>query len=278
MLIGLTLPDQTPLSLTCHTWGNPNPNRTLFCVHGLTRNGLDFEPLALAAAAQGFFVIAPDMPGRGQSPHLANSALYNNAVNASLCFQLLTHFGIRQVNWIGTSMGGLVAMILASQSPQIFRRLVLNDVGCVVTAASLKRIGSYVGESPVFKSYSEAEQLLRLRTQPFAIPAEQWTRFAEHSIEIAPQGYRLAYDPAIALALNTGEEPKDIELWPLWEKMRAIPTLLIRGEHSDLLTRETAQKMKESHPNLLLQEIAGAGHAPALMTDAEIHLILEFLN
>jgi len=278
MLAALTLPDATPTSLSYNQWGDENASRVLFCVHGLTRNSMDFEKLALAAAEKGFRVIAPDMPGRGKSPRLANPALYNNLVNANLCLQLLGLLKTSKVDWLGTSMGGMVAMLVANQFPGLIQKLVLNDVGCVVTAASLRRIGEYVGNSPSYASFFEAEAALKNRTQFFSVPNVEWPRFAENSIEQTADGFRLAYDPAIAQAFALPEPIADIELWPLWEAVKKIPTLLVRGEHSDLLSEETAVQMQATHPRLARFNVAGAGHAPALMTEIEIGAVLGFLQ
>ncbi len=275
MLAALTLPDGTSCEVAYQEWGAEN-SRILFCVHGLTRNGMDFEKLAIAAAAKGFRVIAPDMPGRGKSSRLANPALYNNMVNANLCIQLLTKLGIARVDWIGTSMGGLIAFLIANQAPTLIQKLVLNDVGCVVPAASLKRIGEYIGNSPNHATFAEAEAALKLRTQTFAIPDADWPRFAQNSIEQTAEGFRLAYDPAIAQAFAL-MPTKDIELWPLWKAVKKIPTLLIRGANSDLLLEGTAVQMQATHPNLTRYNVANAGHAPALLTEAEISVVLEFL-
>ncbi len=278
MLATLALPDGTACQLAYHSWGAAESSRILFCAHGLTRNGMDFEKLAKSATTQGFRIIAPDMPGRGASPALANPALYNNVVNASLCAQLLAQLGIRQVDWIGTSMGGMIAMLVANQFPSVIKKLVLNDVGCVITSASLERIGEYVGVNPWLPTRAEAEAALKLRTAGFGIPEQEWAGFAEHSITQSEHGYRLAYDPAIALGFAALEPMADILLWPLWEAVKLIPTLLIRGEHSDLLTEETAQTMQHTHPALTRYNVPNVGHAPALLTDAEIITVLGFLQ
>ena len=330
MLTTLTLPDATPCPLSYESWGDENSQHVLFCVHGLTRNAMDFEKLAQSAVAKGFRVIAPDMPGRGKSPNLANPAFYNNAINANLCLQLLVALGItpplkspplsgeamrlgvcayktlsrvvgviknilphsrlspplippqaggkqKQLYWVGTSMGGLIAMLVANQAPTLIRKLVLNDVGCVITAASLARIGEYVGKSPSFATFAEAEQLLRERTSGFAILESDWKRFAETSIVQEAGSFRLAYDPAVAKGFALPTPAADIQLWPLWKAMKIIPTLLIRGEKSDLLTEETARQMQATHPKLTRYNVPNAGHAPALLTEEEIATVLGFL-
>ena len=282
MLTTLTLPDGSPCQLSYESWGDEHSNHILFCVHGLTRNAMDFEKLALAAAGKGYRVIAPDIVGRGKSPNLANPAFYNNVINANLCLQLLAQLGItpafkppslvknlakyacykyktlgkisaaikhilpqaaeseKKLYWVGTSMGGMIAMLVANQAPNVIQKLVLNDVGCVVTAASLRRIGQYVGHNPSLATFAEAEQSLRARTAAFGIPEADWSRFAANSIVQEASGFRLAYDPAIAKAFALSEPMTDILLWPFWEAVKVIPTLLIRGNTSDLLTEETA--------------------------------------
>ena len=276
MLISLPLPDGSLCKLNVTIWGDETAPRTLFCVHGLTRNGRDFDVLAKAAAEKGFRVICPDMPGRGKSDWLPNTSFYNNLINAQLCLALLLALGIKKVDWVGTSMGGLIALLIANQAPNLINKLVLNDVGCVIPAAALQRIGSYVGNSPVYANFSDAEKELKCRTLPFAIPPEYWADFAANSIEQTAAGFRLAYDPAIAATF--GEIKQNIEMWPLWEAVKAIPTLLIRGAQSDLLTASTAATMQATHPHLSYYEVANAGHAPALMSDGEISKILDFVQ
>ena len=278
MLAALTLPDGTACSMHYRRWGHENAATTLFAVHGLTRNSRDFEKLALVAARNNIQIIAPDMPGRGDSPNFQNPALYNNMVYAMLCQLLIKQLGLKDIAWLGTSMGGMIALLVAAQAPGLIRTLILNDVGCVVTAASLRRIGDYVGSNPVFSTLPEAEKLLAERTASFGIRPEDWADFAAGSITHTHAGYRLSYDPAIATIFKGADTTKDIELWPLWEAVKTIPTLLIRGEHSDLLTEETAQKMQATHPNLTRYNVANAGHAPALLTDTEISAVLAFLR
>lgn len=275
MLVHLTLPENGACDVYLHQWGDEQSTRIMFCVHGLTRNGMDFEKLSKVAADKGFRVIAPDMPGRGKSPALANPVLYNNMVNASLCLQILAQLGITQVDWVGTSMGGMIALLIANQAPHYIRKLVLNDIGCMVPATALKRITEYA-TAAVYGQFTEAETALKIRTQPFAIPDTEWKHFAENSIEHTAQGYRIAYDPAI-IQIIAASDIQDVNLWPLWEKVKPIPTLLIRGENSDLLSEETATAMQQTHPQLTRYNVAGAGHAPALMREAEINAVLGFL-
>lgn len=277
MLVELTLPDNTACPIHVHQWGEDENSPVLFCVHGLTRHGLDFDKLAHAAASQGFRVIAPDMPGRGKSPPLANLAFYNNAINASLCAQLLMKLAIANVYWVGTSMGGIIALLLANQMPGVIRKLVLNDVGCLVPVSALQRIKDYASDITSFATYDKAEEALAARTATFGIPQSEWELFAKNSIMEKAGRYHLAYDPAILTALSPKDIAEDISLWPLWEAIKPIPTLLIRGEQSDLLSEEIAGQMQASHPNLTRYNVANAGHAPSLLSDAEINTILGFV-
>jgi pimeloyl-ACP methyl ester carboxylesterase len=278
MLARLTLPGGGACDLSYEEWGDSRSPRILFCVHGLTRNAMDFEKIGKAAAAKGFRVIAPDMPGRGKSPKLANAKLYNNLVYASLCQQLLGILGIKHVDWLGTSMGGIIALITANQEPRLIERLILNDVGMVITGASLARIGEYVGLAPSFATRAEAEQQLRSRTATFGIPEAEYQSFLGHSIAQENGAFTLNYDPRIAEVFKEADTTKDIDLWFLWKAVRLIPTLLIRGERSDLLTEETAAQMKATHPMLTRFDVMGVGHAPALLTPPEADHIMQFLQ
>lgn len=260
-------------------WGNENTPRTVLCVHGLTRNGRDFDVLAAALAEKGFRVICPDIVGRGVSPNFKNPASYNNLTYAADCLYLLQQRGIKQVEWIGTSMGGMIALLVANQAPGLMRSLVLNDVGCLIEASAIARIAEYVAKPNMFATKDEAIAALRARTLPFSIPEKYWDDFATHSIKWCTEGFRLAYDPAIGQAmgaLTNGGQP--VLLWPLWEAVKPIPTLLVRGEVSDLLSKEVAAQMIATHPKLELYEVANAGHAPALMSEAEIEKIIVFFK
>jgi pimeloyl-ACP methyl ester carboxylesterase len=261
-----------------YAWGNP-AGRTVVCVHGLTRNGRDFDVLANALAEKGYYVICPDVAGRGKSEHFPIASWYNNPVYAKDLLYLLTSIGRLNVDWIGTSMGGLIALLVANFAPGVIGKLILNDIGCVVSSDALKRIGTYVSASNKFESYALAEDALRARTASYAIPEQYWQEFASHSIDRKENGgAQLAYDPAISGAMPPENEIKDIEMWPLWEAVKAIPTLLIHGRHSDILSGATVKQMKATHPMFSYFEVTNAGHAPALMSDAEIDKILAFLG
>jgi pimeloyl-ACP methyl ester carboxylesterase len=176
-------------------------------------------------------------------------------------------------------MGGIIAMMMAAAHPSLIRSLVLNDVGCLIPTAGLKRILSYAGVQMNFPTRAQAEAALRERCAPFGITSEaQWQHLFDHSIEQVDGVFRFACDPAIVQGFPKEKDIKDIDLWPLWKNLSDIPILLLRGANSDILTHATAMEMKMRHANLVLQEIPGAGHAPALMEISQITLIADWLR
>jgi pimeloyl-ACP methyl ester carboxylesterase len=257
-------------------WGNPQ-NPVLLCVHGLTRNGRDFDELASALCATRR-VVCPDMPGRGRSDWLPSPADYLQPLYLADLTALIARLRADALDWLGTSMGGILGMVMAAQPGSPVRRLVLNDIGPSVPRAALQRIGTYAGAAPPFRSLAEAEAYLRVVHEPFgALTDEQWARMARHSAELLPDGsWRLRYDPAIALPLRTGPLA-DVDLWSVWEAV-ACPVLVLRGADSDVLTRETAEEMQRRKPGTRTIEIPKAGHAPALQSPEEISHIREWLD
>ncbi len=261
-------------------WGDPQNDRVLICVHGLTRCGRDFDFLA-QALSDSYRVVCPDVVGRGRSDWLKIKALYNLPQYVADMVTLLARVNARTVHWLGTSMGGLIGMGLAAQENTPIARLVLNDVGPVVTQVSLQRIAEYVGRAPRFDSYAEAEAMVRLLAATFGkLSDEQWRHMTEHVVQRAADGkFEFRYDPGIAegvaatLAQSGG---KDVESWPLYDAIRC-PTLLLRGAQSDLLRAETAAAMGGRGPRAHCVEIPEVGHAPALLDAAQVAPIREFL-
>ena len=261
-------------------WGDPANPRVLICVHGLTRCGRDFDFLAQALADE-YRVVCPDIVGRGRSDWLRDKALYAIPQYCADIATLLAKVGAETVDWVGTSMGGLIGMALAIQPETPIRRLVLNDVGPVITAASLERIGTYLGRIGRFDSIEQAESAVRFVSQPFGpLTDAQWRHLTVHVVRRLADGrYEMAYDPGIAepfRAAFAASEGKDLESWPLYDAI-PCPTLLLRGAESDLLTREAAQEMMQRGPKAALVEIAGVGHAPMLLDDAQVAPVKEFL-
>ena len=255
-------------------WGHGG--RPVLCVHGLSRNGRDFDALAERLAAKGT-VIAADMPGRGRSDWMADEADYGYPLYLGAVAALIGSLGAAEIDYVGTSMGGLIGMMLAAQPGSPIRRLVLNDVGPFLPKAALERIGSYVGQNPDFADRAELEAYMRRVAASFGtLTDRQWREMAAHSGRELPNG-RLAlhYDPAIARPFQG--EMTDVDLWPVYDRI-TCPTLVIRGGVSDLLRAETAAEMTRRGPRARLYEVPGVGHAPALLAADQIATIAEFLN
>ena len=267
-------------NIVAYQWGDPTSARTVLCVHGLTRNGRDFDYLAQALAATGRRIICPDMPGRGKSGWLSSPAGYNNAAYVGDIVHILTSLGIPRVEWIGTSMGGIIALMMAASAPGLISSLVLNDLGAVISAVGLTRIMGYAGNRLIFATRAEAEASMRTIFASFGIQKEEhWQHMFTHSLRQEADGrFVLAYDPAIIASLpQPAGQIQDVELWPFMAGIMATPTLLVRGAQSDLLTHETALAMKEKMPLLTLYEVPEAGHAPSLMEERDITVIRNWL-
>jgi pimeloyl-ACP methyl ester carboxylesterase len=259
-------------------WGDPANPRVLVCVHGLTRCSRDFDELGAALAAD-YRVVCPDVVGRGQSDWLADKSQYQMQQYIADMVTLIARLDVDQVDWLGTSMGGLIGMCYAAQAQAPIRRLILNDVGPVVTAASLARIGLYVGRDPRFDTLAEAEAFVRLVSAPFGPHTDaQWRSLTEHVVRTAADGrIEFRYDPGIAESYRQyAEGGEDLELWPIYEAIRC-PVLVLRGSESDLLRRDTVERMERSGPCARSLEVPGVGHAPTFMSDSQIALVRDYL-
>ncbi len=258
-------------------WGDPANPRVLVCVHGLTRNGRDFDDLA-AALATHYRVVCPDVVGRGQSGRLKDPAGYAIPQYVADMITLIARLDVSEVHWVGTSMGGLIGMALAGLPDTPITRLVLNDVGPIITGESLRRIGQYVGTDPTWDSFDEAQAYVRTVSAPFGpLSDAQWRHLTETSVARRADGrWGFRYDPAIAQSFRLAFAAVDIDLWPQYEAVRC-PTLAVRGAESDLLRRDTWQQMAERGPRARLAEIPGVGHAPMFMDAAQIAIVRDFL-
>lgn len=257
-------------------WGNPANRKVLVCAHGLTRNGRDFDFLA-QALADDYRVVCPDVVGRGRSDWLGVKSDYGFPVYVADMVTLLARLDADTVHWVGTSMGGIIGMLLASRPHAPISRLVLNDVGPVITAASLRRIGEYVGNAPKFSSMAEAEAWIRTVSAPFGpLTDEQWQHLTRYSVRPVEGGFAMVYDPGLGDVFRAAPAVVDVDLWDVYKAIQC-PTLAIRGAESDLLTPETFHRMGETGPRARLAEIPGVGHAPVLMDRAQIALVRDFL-
>ena len=255
-------------------WGDPANPRVLICVHGLTRNGRDFDFLA-SRMADKYRVVCPDVVGRGRSGWLKNKANYGYPVYLSDMAALLGKLGAEEVDWVGTSMGGLIGMIFASFDGSPVRKLVINDVGCFLPKVALERIGLYVGKSPVFDTIEAMDAAVR-SVSPFGnLTDEQWRHLTIHGARQDENGkWHFRYDPGIGDAFHSGPI-KDVDMRVFWLAVRG-PVLVIRGEHSDLLTPETLEEMgrRAGTRTVVVPNVA---HAPMLLDDAQVNPIREFL-
>jgi pimeloyl-ACP methyl ester carboxylesterase len=258
-------------------WGDSANPRVVVRAHGLTRNGRDFDTLA-AAICERYRVICPDMPGRGDSEWLRDSNDYGFATYLTSVTALLAHAHADSVAWVGTSMGGLIGMLIAAQPETPIARMVVNDVGPAIEPAALARIGLYVGLDPVFDSFEQLETHVRDISATFGVLSEdQWQALARSTARQDAGGrWRLKYDPGIAVPFRA-MAGQTSDLWPIWDAIRC-PTLLLRGAESDLLSPATATAMASRGPCPQVVEFPGVGHAPMLMSEEQMAPVVAFLN
>lgn len=254
-------------------WGDPHNMRVLVCVHGLTRNARDFDYLAERLQDQ-YRVVCVDVAGRGRSDWLRDPADYNYPVYCGDLTTLIARLGVETVDWLGTSMGGIIGMIMASMEQSPVRKLVLNDVGVVVPGAALARIGAYVGMVPEFDSIEALETAMRAISPFGQLTKEQWRHLAVHAARQDENGkWRMRYDPGIAQ--NFKLVAGDVDLRSYWSRVHG-PALVIRGDSSDVLPQEALDEMcRRPHTESIV--VPDTGHAPMLMDDAQVLAVRRFL-
>jgi pimeloyl-ACP methyl ester carboxylesterase len=279
-------------------WGDPASAHLVICSHGLTRQGRDFDVLAKALCEQakqlpgGIRIVCPDVVGRGDSDWLVDPMAYQVSVYAADMLALLACLNeqspVSTLDWIGTSMGGLIGMVVCGQPglplPVPVRKLVLNDVGPALEWQALQRIGSYLGRAGHFSTVEDAADAMWTISSGFGPHTpEQWLALSKHMVRpVAPADskLRLHYDPLIATAFKQATQEGTLRgetaLWQLYDNIKA-DTLLLRGLESDLLSAQTASAMTERGPRARLVEFAGVGHAPTLVADDQLAVVNEFL-
>ncbi len=257
-------------------WGERDNPNVLVCVHGLTRNGRDFDDLARVLATD-YRVICPDVVGRGRSDWLRDPAAYGFPQYVADMMVLLARLDVDSVHWLGTSMGGLIGMFIAAQDESPITRLVLNDVGPIITGESLRRIAEYVGRAPKFDTFEDAEKYIRLVSAPFGdLSDEHWRHLTKYSLRHAADGrLEMCYDPGIGAPFRQAMLLQNVDLWPIYDRIRCT-TLVVRGAESDLLTRETLLAMEGRGPRPRTVEIPMVGHAPMFLDAVQIAIVREF--
>ncbi len=266
--------------LTLYARDHGGDGMAVVCMHGLTRNGADFARLA-AHLGPRYRVIVPDVRGRGRSDYDPEPANYTPAVYAQDMFALMQHLGIVRAALIGTSMGGIMAMVMAMIAPLTVIGMVLNDVGPELDPAGLKRIASYAGRTGPVTNWAEAAEMARLINET-AFPHYRdadWMAFARRLFHERDGVPAPAYDPAIASAFAAPDpEAPPVDMWPIWDRLAAIPVLSLRGELSDLLAAATVARMRAGHDRLTAVTIPGVGHAPMLDEPVAVAAIDRFLQ
>lgn len=271
-----------PRHMAYYEFGDKTNPNAIICVHGLSRNGLDFRPLAMELSKH-YRVICPDIAGRGYSDWLSNKSDYNYLTYLSDIRSLMTQLGIFTSDWIGTSMGGIIGMMLAASQPETIKRLILNDIGKTVSAEGLKRIISYVGSSSIFTTHEVALAYLKVIIAPFGISSEaHWQFMFDSSFRKLHDGsYVLRYDPDISKPLHEtaakDDAINDIDLSAFWNEVKC-QALILRGKTSDILTEKTASEMCMDRTDVKLVEFSGIGHAPALLDEFQINVITDWLD
>jgi pimeloyl-ACP methyl ester carboxylesterase len=263
-------------------WGDPANPRVVVCEHGLTRQGRDFDTLARSLCDE-FRIVCPDVVGRGQSDWLRDAKGYQLPTYLADMVTLLARLDAAELYWVGTSMGGLIGMALASLKGSPIARLVLNDVGPEIEIDAIRRIAAYVGQPASWASAEEAAaDLWKISTSFGPHTHEQWLALTRPQLKALPEGgFGPHYDPAIGVPVRaTTPEVLAAGQAMLWHAYDAIacPTLLLRGAESDLLSRATAQAMTQRGPRTTLVEFAGVGHAPTLQAADQVAVVDTFLR
>ena len=267
-------------------WGQAANPHTVVCVHGLARNSRDFDFLAAALTPE-CRVLCMDVVGRGDSEWLENKSDYTFTTYQADAAAMLARADSGRLDWVGTSMGGLIGMMLAAKRGSPIRRLVLNDVGPFISWSALFRLKGYISRGKRFASLDDVEAYLRNVCAPFGpLSDEQWQHLARHGARKADDGeYQLRYDPAVGGGLHghiDHEFPmgpdmmRGIDLWNVWGKVEC-PVLVLRGAESEVLAKKTVEEMRERKPGTEVVEFAGVGHAPALMNEDQIAAVKRFL-
>ncbi len=276
-------------------WGTPNPTLTpILCLHGMTRNGRDFDKLAEYMSYLGRHVFCPDIVGRGESSWLKNPLHYSFEQYMADMNAMIARIGAKQVDWIGTSLGGLIGMFLAAMPDTPIRRLVLNDVGAQIPSKGIMRLTQYAGKDPYFNSMEEAKNYYKKVMYDIGeLSDADWQRITEssvrqdtsgrfvsktdHGIMMSHAKSKVAWQALMHPLKALEGSLFDMDWWRIWRKI-TCPVLIIHGEKSDILTPSIIQKMRVIHPVTEVVTIPNVGHAPALISDEQHEMIHNWLG
>lgn len=275
-------------------WGNPTTIPPVICVHGLTRNRHDFDSLSYSLSNQGLHLYCPDIAGRGDSDWLKEAAHYNFPQYCQDMNALIARTASPDIYWIGTSMGGLIGMMLAGMPDSPIKKLVLNDIGPFVSSGAMLRITWYARRKKVFSSLKKALKYYKRIYADFGPLSEtEWQDLVTNSIyEIKPGKFTSKMDPKVTANSSVGKAILkmlchpiktltgtifEVDLWKIWEKI-TCPVLVIHGKRSDVLRADTIEKMRTTHPELEVLEVEDAGHAPALLDITQQQIIYDWLT
>ncbi|MBL8308844.1 MAG: alpha/beta hydrolase [Burkholderiales bacterium] len=269
-------------NMVVHDWGDERNPRVVVCVHGLSRNGRDFDVVA-PALADDYRVLCPDIPGRGESDWYATAADYTIPNYIAAIQAMFAQLGVTRYDWIGTSMGGLIGMVMAATPGSQMRRFVINDIGPVIEKAALDRIAAYVGRVPTFPSYMalfEAVQPINASFGP--LTDEQMHHMVKTAVQQRPDGqWEFKADPKIGDAFRAGLQQTAVDMWPLWSAITQ-PVLVLRGAQSDLLSAATVERMLAAHHAAgrvaEALSISDTGHAPMIMDEPTVAAVKGFLH
>lgn len=258
-------------------WGEKNNPRVLICVHGLTRNSRDFDFLA-KTLSKTYRVVCPDLVGRGESDYLKTPTFYNFSQYLNDMAALLARLNAKEVHWLGTSLGGIIGMMLSAQPHNPIKSLILNDIGMIIPSTALRRIETYARNTPAFSSFEEARSYFQTILSPFGIlEPEKWDHITKYGTKQDNKGkFHLSYDPAIGQIYANKVIPS-LHLETYWQSI-SCPILVLRGEESDLLLPSIINKMLYFQPHTKVVTIPYCGHAPSLMVPEQIQIVEEWLK
>lgn len=263
-------------------WGAAGNERVAVCVHGLTRNSRDFDWLAASLSAT-HRVLAVDVAGRGRSEWLEQPSGYAIETYIGDIFELLADLGIGEVDWIGTSMGGIMGIAVAGHEDEAvrgaIRRLVLNDIGPFLPSAPMTQLAQRVGRAPLFPDMAAVEAYQHEVCAEWGdLPADRWAHLAEHSVrEVEAGGFAYHHDPRIGDVVRAKSPVPDLDIWPVWDRI-TCPVMLLRGAESAILPADVADEMTRRGPGAERIDYPGIGHTPSMMVEDQIAAVTGGLN